>query len=119
MNACLDHSLLNGSCIFSTFKTKNIPTTVAAINFSLNNILADGGFDSLPKVIDRNVTQPDTHIYACEAEDTLQSLLCCQLRRPVFYIWGARTRDIYQGKGLAKLLLVRDNKAYFNPLLLF
>ncbi|KAL4536065.1 hypothetical protein Ndes2437B_g05501 [Nannochloris sp. 'desiccata'] len=64
-----------------------------------------GGFDALPKVIDTYHTQPDTYIYVCEAEGTLQSLICCQLRGQVFYIWGARTRDVYRGKGMAKLLL--------------
>jgi hypothetical protein len=71
------------------------------------SLLADGGFDALPNTINSYLTQPDTYIYACTEEDTLQALLCCQLRAHLLYIWGARTRDIYQGKGLAKMLLVR------------
>ncbi len=71
-------------------------------------MLTDGGFDALPRTINSYLTQPDTYIYACadDEEDTLQALICVQLRGGVFYIWGARTREAFQGKGLGKLLLV-------------
>ena len=84
-------------------------------------MLTDGGFDALPRTINSYLTQPDTYqpdtyIYACadDEEDTLQALICVQLRGGVFYIWGARTREAFQGKGLGKLLLVSHTSRIYR-----
>ena len=80
------------------------------------SLSADGGTDDLPDTINASAAQSGTHILVATTGSgsvggsggagSVDALLCCQQRRDVLWLWGARTREEKRGCGLAELLLV-------------
>ena len=84
-----------------------------SLTFTPPHFSADGGTDELPDTINASAAQPGTHILVATAGSggegaPVDALLCCQQRRDVLWLWGARTREEKRGCGLAELLLVSE-----------
>lgn len=65
-----------------------------------------GGTDSLPQSITSKSMQPHSHIFALtDRTDTLQSIICSEIRGSMLWIYGLRTRPDQRGQGHAQRLL--------------